>query len=110
MAAVNKRLLLEALRSVAATSFNGTYIPLGIPIVFPARMMKFTNTSASDILISFDGVTDHEIIPASTFLVLDISSNRVWDCEFCLPAKTQVYISGAVQPTGKIYLSSYYAN
>lgn len=109
MAAVKKILALEALRSRLSTSFDSTYQTLGVPLVHPIRMFKFTNTTASDVLVSFDGVTDHEIVPASSFMLIDISSNRVWDAEYVLSAQTQVYVNGTLGVSGSIYLSTYYA-
>ncbi len=103
------RLAFEALRSRLSTSFDGTYQTLGVPLVHPIRMFKFTNTSASDVFISFDGVTAHEIVPASSFTLIDISSNRVWDAEYALAAQTQVYVNGTLGVSGSIYLSTYYA-
>lgn len=109
MPQIKSRLAFEELRSRLATSFDGTYQTLGVPTVYPSRLLKFTNTSASDVFISFDGATDHELVPASSYMVIDISSNRVWDCEFSLAAQTQVYIRSTLGVSGSIYLSVYYA-
>ena len=109
MPEIKKKLDFEPLRSRLSTSFDGTYQTLGVPLEHPIRIFKLTNTSASDVLVSFDGVTDHEIVPASSFMLIDISSNRVWDAEYVLSAQTQVYVNGTLGVSGSIYLSTYYA-
>jgi hypothetical protein len=109
MPAVQSRLSVEPLRSRLGASFDGTYQTLGSPLDNPIRMFKITNNTASDVIISYDGVTDGDFIPAMTFMLIDITANKVWDCQFCLPRNTQVYVKAAAALTGSIYLSTYYA-
>jgi hypothetical protein len=105
MPAVQSRLAFEPLRSVAIAA---GYSNLGTPLAHPIRMFKITNNSTADITVSYDGgVTDHEFLPANSFLLLDITSNKVWDCQFCLATGTQVAVKGA--GAGTVYLSVYYA-
>lgn len=75
----------------------------------PIRIFKITSTANVDVTVSYDGgTTDHEIIPAGSFLLIDVTSDRVWDCEFALAQGVQVSVKAAAG-TGSIYLSTYYA-
>lgn len=109
MPAVKKKLAFEALRSRDASTFTGSYQTLGVVMAHPIRIFKLANDTTVDVTVSYDGgTTDHEFLPAGTFVLIDASANRVWDCEFVLAQGVQVSVKGAVG-TGSIYLSTYYA-
>jgi hypothetical protein len=65
----------EALRSLGFASIGASYSGVGTPFGHPARMVIITNTTNQDLLISYDGLTDNDIVPASTAKVLDYGSN-----------------------------------
>lgn len=110
MTANRVRLLPDELRSVA---FNpgASYIVLDGPLEVTPRIVKFTNNTDGDVLISWDGVTDHEILPAGSFLLLDIAANKQQDNTLYISAGTQFWVknSGSAGTVGAIYLSVYYA-
>jgi len=109
MPAIQTKLAFEALRSVAASTFDGTYKTLGAVMDHPIRIFKITNNSSVDITVSFDGgTTDHEYIPTGSFLLIDVASDRVADSEFVLAKGVQVSVKGSAG-TGTVYLSTYYA-
>jgi hypothetical protein len=105
MPSVKSVIANEPLRVVAITV---GYVALGTPLANPIRMLKIYNASTGDAFVSFDGgATDHEIIPSTGFLLLDLSSNRVWDAELVMKKATQVSVRGA--GAGNVYMSTYYA-
>lgn len=109
MPEIKSRLAFEELRSVNSNTFDGTYKVVGPPMENPIRLFKITNDSTVGVTVSFDGgTTDHEYLPAGSFLLIDITSNRVWDCLFALAVATQISVKGAAG-TGLVYLSTYYA-
>ena len=109
MPQIKSKLAFEALRSIDSSTFTGSYQSLGTAMANPIRMFKITNNSTSDVTVSYDGgTTDHEYVPAGSFLLLDISANHVWDCEFLLAKGVQVSVKGSAG-TGSVFLSTYYA-
>ena len=109
MPQIKLRLGFEELRSIDSATFAGAYLDIGTPFENPLRAFKITNNSTVDVIVSYDGgTTDHEIVPAGSFFLFDISSNRVCDAEFVIAAKTQVSVKGSAG-VGLVYLSSYYA-
>lgn len=104
-----QRLLPEPLRSRDSATFTGSYQTLGTPITNPSRILKLTNNSTSLVTVSWDGSTDHEILPAATFVLLDESSNAVSNAVLSAAAATQFYVKGSAG-TGLVYLSTYYAS
>jgi hypothetical protein len=97
----------EPLRSLDSATLSGSYLPLGTPLINPIRIVKFTNNSNVAVTISWDGVTDHEFLPAGSFLLLDISSNKEAMRPFDISAHTQFSIKGAAG-VGLIYVSAYF--
>ena len=109
MPEIKLRLGFEELRSIDSATFAGAYLDLGTPFENPLRAFKITNNSNVDVLVSYDGgTTDHEIVPAGSFFLFDITSNRVWDAELVIAAQTQVSVNGSAG-VGLVYLSAYYA-
>lgn len=108
MSDIKVRIRPETLRSRDSSTFTGSYQTLGSALDNPCRIIKITNDSDQDILISWDGTNDHEYIPASSFLLLDFSSNRAGQSLLAVAEGTQFYVQGS-SGTGSVYLSSYYA-
>jgi len=99
----------EALRSIDSSTFSGSYQNLGSVLANPSRMLKITNNSTVDVTVSFDGgTTDHEYVPAGSFLLLDLCANKVWDGQFVFKSGIQIQVKGSAG-TGSVYLSTYYA-
>jgi hypothetical protein len=111
MSAFNIVLLPSALQSLAGP-FAATYTKLGLPLVNSPRIIKWTNNSTVDLLLSWDGVTDHEILPAGSFVLLDIAANKE-QVNSCYIAKgTQFWVKNTVGGSvgsGSVYMSVYYA-
>lgn len=76
MSSLSVRIRYEPLRSLAFGGISGSYAAVGTIFANPVRILKITNLTDADLLISFDGVTDRDIIPASTIEVLDYGSNK----------------------------------
>ncbi len=105
MPAVESRLAFEELRSVAIAA---TYSAIGSPLEHQVRLFKIVNDTTAGVTVSYDGgTTDHEYLPAGSFVLIDVTSNRVWDCQFALKQGVQVSVKGA--GAGTVYLSTYYA-
>lgn len=106
------RIGFEPLRSTDYSTLSGAYIPLGNPYEDPARVIKFTNQTNADVTISFDGTTDHDIIPANTSQIYDFCSNRTTTPNDVLvqPEGTQCYVATPGSPSmGTVYLTVIYA-
>lgn len=68
------------------------------------------NTTNGDVDISYDGATTHDVVPASTLLVLNAQENAQPTGWLALFAKGQiVYVKGS-SGSGNIYLSGYYVS
>lgn len=107
---LNVRLAAEPLRSLAFGSISGTYAGIGTVFANPARQIIIVNTTDVLLTFSFDGITDHFVIPNNGQLIDDITSNMTaTGGALSLPQGTRIYVKGA--PTlGSVYLSVFYAS
>lgn len=102
------RLYPDALRIIDSSTFTGSYQAVGGPLDYAARVVKFTNQSMVDVLISWDGVTPNEVVTSGGFFLLDVSANRETANQCAIAAQTQFYVNGSAS-TGLFYISVYYA-
>ena len=93
------------MQSRAASTYNNTYQTLGNALSAPAVIAKIVNNGSVDLLISTDGTTDNDIIPANSFCLYDLRTNRGDDeDDFMFRQGTQFYVKGAAAGTGTVYL------
>lgn len=97
----------EPIREISATTFNGTFLPVGTPLVNPCRLIRFLNNTNVAVSISWDGINTHDFLPAGSFLLLDIASNKENAVSFDIQAGTQFYVAG-LTGTGNFFISNYF--
>lgn len=105
---MGNRLYPNPLKSRDSATFTGSYQTLGTVLEHPCRLVKLTNNSTVFITISWDGINDHEVLPAGSFLLIDVSSNRQVSEIYDIAEGTQFLVKGSAG-TGSVYLSSYFA-
>lgn len=105
------RLAAIPVQTVAYSAVTSSFVAMGAAMPEPIRVIKINNSTNSDIYVSFDGSTAHDVVVASSGMVVDITTNKSIEQGMFLSQGTVVYIeyvSGA--PTsGNVYLSAYYA-
>lgn len=104
------RILPEALRSINSSTFTGSYQTVGTAFANPIRIMKITNNSTKDVTVSWDGTNDHDYVPAGSFVLIDVCTNRDENSSagaLFIALGTQIYVKGSAG-TGSVYLSCYY--
>ena len=93
----------DPIRKIDSATFTGAYQALGAKLTKPIRIMKFVNLSNVSVTISFDGATDHDIIPSEGFALYDFTSDKVQDDGYYVSAGTQIWIKGAAG-VGSVFL------
>lgn len=97
----------EGLRSIDSATFTGAYQAIGAPLDHDCFLIKIVNNSTSLILISVDGVTDVDVVPAGGFFLYDERTNASRVDGQTVPKSTQFYLKAAAG-TGLIYLVAQY--
>lgn len=111
--ATAQRIRYEPLRSLAFGSITGTYAGIGAPFAHPVRMLMIDNFSNENVVISFDGITDHTVVAAHSGKVLDYASNRMSPADHLEQAvgeRVYVKAEGTLPTLGSVYVSVIYAS
>lgn len=99
----------DAVRSMAFGSITNSYTALGTPFGHAMRVLNLRNTTDQGIYISFDGTTDNDYLPASSFALYDLTSDQDVNEHFRYQNNTQVFVKYASAPaSGAVYLTAIY--
>jgi hypothetical protein len=88
------------------------FVVLGVPTSEPLRILKISNNTDQDILISTDGVTPMDFIAANGFVLYDLGTNRAsMGSTLQFAAGTQFWVVAATAPTttGDVTLTGIYS-
>jgi hypothetical protein len=85
----------DALRSIDSATFTGAYQAVGAPLSRNVRLVKFINNSTMSVKVSWDGIVDNDFVPANSFALYDITSDKVKDDGWFISTGTQFYVKGA---------------
>lgn len=103
-----RRLLYDTIRSRDSATFTGSYQTLGSVLTFPCSIVKIINNSTVLVTISTDGSNDHDVLPASSFTLYDITSDSPQEGGSIFVEKgRQYYVKGSAG-TGLVYLVTQY--
>jgi hypothetical protein len=104
------RLVPDTLRVVTYNNIGAQFYPFGPVLLHPMRIISIKNLTDQSVLISFDGINFHEIVPSESGIVWDFCTNRVSEAGAFIAAGTQIYVSdNAAAPTvGQVYMSCFY--
>ena len=92
-------------------SITGVYAQIGTPLPFPVRLIKFQNTTDVDVIISWDGIVDHQYIPSNgSFDLFDITTNKINDQGFYITKGQRFFVSdaGTIPTLGSVIITSFY--
>lgn len=109
------RVRYEPLRSILFSGISGTYESVGIPFENPVRILKVTNFTNTNILVSLNGIDDHDVVCANGFFLYDYSSNKANAAGMLeQPQGDRIYIKAEAAdnlPTiGSVYVTIVYAS
>lgn len=102
----------ETLREVAFGDITSNYTDFGDPLAFPSVLFHIINNTDANIYISlFEGI-DHFYIPAGTFVIYDVSSNKGigGDRSFAQNTQVQLKDDGSAASSGIVTLTSLYGS
>lgn len=109
--AYSNRVQFEPIRSAAFGAIGAAYAAVGTATTKPARLIRFVNDTDEAIYISLNGTDNHIYLPASGFLLIDVTANKVRDHGYFFAEATTFYakrVSGAPS-SGSLYIEVMYA-
>lgn len=101
-----KVLRVDAIRTLGFAAIGAAYVAVGTALAQPCRVFCLTNMSDQDVYFSIDGVTNQFIVPANSFKLIDLCSNKVRDDGFFLSEGTVFYVRrvAAALTLGNVYI------
>jgi len=106
------RIIPEALRVRESSGFNGAYQALGTPLSYACCLVKIVNNSNVLVTISWDGITDHDVVPGNSFALYDVCSDAGSQRGLYVAQGTQFWVKGSagVLNTGSVYLVAFHTS
>lgn len=103
--AFKQALQYETIRS-RDTAGAAAYVTLGTQTTNPSALIKIVNLSNKDLLVSVDGINDHDICPSTGFFLYDVTTNAPSENFLFVPGGRQYYVRTAdgLAGTGLVYL------
>jgi hypothetical protein len=106
--AVKNKIYAIPLQSVNANTFTGAYTVLNAGLPEACSMIRIMNKSNQDIIISYNGVTDHDYVQTNTTLEIDAQLNAQPNNYYASFQKnTPIYVKAPVG-VGFVYIAGYY--
>jgi hypothetical protein len=106
------RIYPQPLQSLSYLLISTIYINIGLPLQWPARIFMLQNTMNVDVVISWDGTTDHQYIPSNGFVLIDVTANKSSSQQaWYVSAGTTFYAKvnvGSAPASGNVYLTVFY--
>ncbi len=106
MSDYGKRMIPFPLKTIDATTFDETFLPIGSPTTQLLRMVRFINNTDQDVTISWDEIESHDFFPSLTSLTLDVTANKTDTQGYFVAIGTQFFVS-ALAGTGIFYIATY---
>jgi len=90
--AYGTRVKVDPIRELDFGDISGTYASVGTPMTDHVRIISLNNGCDQELYVSFDGTNNHFRLPANSFVLLDLSSNKIREDGLFLSVGTQIYV------------------
>lgn len=110
--AYGTRVAFEPIRESAFGSITASYTALGTPTTEYVRLISLNNFTNADVYVSFDGINNHLKMPAGSFQLFDLSSNKVRDDGLFIGIGTQIFVKyvSTLGSTGSFWVECMHAD
>ena len=104
--------VIDTLRTINFSGISAVYAPVGPSFSHVTRIVCFTNNTDGDMFVSTDGVVDMLFLPANSFKLFDLSTNRAdYNSLWSFPEKLQILVRQSTAPSkGDFYVECIYAS
>ena len=103
------RIIPETIRSIDSATYTGSYQKLGTPLSYACCLAKFVNNGTTAMTISWNGVDDHDFVPANSFALYDVGSDAGAQRGLYISQGTQFWVKGTAG-TGLVYLTAFHTS
>lgn len=108
---LSTRIAVETVRSRGFATIGAGFLSVGDPLNFASCMLVFTNSTDVILMVSWNGVDDHQPVLPGGF-VQDISTNKTVEGGFYAAEGKQFYVRhlGDAPTEGSLYITNYYGD
>jgi hypothetical protein len=101
--------LFDAYRTLAYSSITTSFVAVGTAFTHMIRVVHIINNTDGDMIFSTDGSTSQLFVPAYSFALYDVSTNKELSAPFFFPENTQFYVQYSSAPSkGAVYVQIIY--
>jgi hypothetical protein len=101
--------LFEPVRSLGFAAMGANYVGVGTALNYPIRIIFVQNFTDGPLMFSFDSVNDHFPLAPSSFLLLDLSSNKTLETGYFIAKGDRLYVKVlAPVSSGTVYFTALY--
>lgn len=108
-----QRIRYENLRSLGFGSIGAGYTGVGTSFANPVRILKVNNLTNANMIISFDGVNDMDVVAANAAYVFDYASNKempIGKLDQSTGDRLYVRQESSAPTSGNVYVTVVYAS
>lgn len=104
------KLLPEPVRSLGFAAIGAGYMGIGTAFDNPIRIIMIQNLTDAILMFSFNGIDDTVPLPATGFLLLDVTTNSAVVNAFYIAQGTRIYVRnlGMAPTSGDVYVTTFY--
>jgi hypothetical protein len=100
---------IEAVKTLAFGAIGVNYAKIGASYAYPISKLYILNSTDAALYFSLDGVLDQIVLPASGFIMLDITMDP--NTPDYLPTGDSIYVKRLGAPgSGSVYVSAFYGS
>lgn len=106
--AYGTKVIFSTIREIDFGSVTSNYISVGSSLDSNARQIRFVNQLDQQLYISLDSSTDNIRMSANSFLLLDLSSNKVREDGLFISIGTTFYVKSvsSLPTSGSFWIES----
>ena len=99
----------DPVRVKAAGSISSSYSQVGTSLNNGARQLLVQNLTDATLMFSFDGVNDHFPLLANSYIIIDVTTNKVTNDGWFITKNTRMNVKRIGTPTtGSVYISVFF--
>ena len=103
----------DTMRSLGFASIGAGFMGVGTAFAFPVKLLKIVNLTNVNLIISYDGVNNQDIVTANGGVIYDVATNKADPAgSLQLSVGDRVYVmEETIAPTsGNVYVVVVYAS
>lgn len=103
----------DTMRSLGFASIGAGFMGVGSAFAYPIKLLKIVNLTNANLIVSYDGVNNQDIVTANGGCIYDVAANKADPAgTFQLSVGDRVYVmeETSAPTSGNVYVVVVYAS